>query len=319
MSVCEKIDKLFKNFLWARGDNSKSMVSVNWKDVCKPKSQGGLGLKSVRSWNVALMAKHLWNVASDKDSIWVRWVKIHRLKGEGRFYEVLDVLVPNIVHDLDDKVVWIDKKGREKRFSVAEAWKVVKVEFPKVIWHKHVWYSQCIPRHGFIAWIAIKGRLKTKDRLSKWFFVQDLTCLLYGVDNESHNHLFFSCAYSKRLWERLKPMANMDNVSNVWPSVISSISNILVNKIWSVIQRLVFGAAIYFLWQERNFRIFQKKERCVDTLFDHIVNIIRYKLKGLSLKQTDDVINASRVWNLPINENVYYSNIVKELFDNYDL
>ncbi|GKE06299.1 hypothetical protein Tco_1398317, partial [Tanacetum coccineum] len=30
-------------------------------------------------WNVALMAKHLWNVASDKDSIWVKWVKVHRL------------------------------------------------------------------------------------------------------------------------------------------------------------------------------------------------------------------------------------------------
>nr|GEZ89167.1 hypothetical protein [Tanacetum cinerariifolium] len=88
---------------------------------------------------------------------------------EGIFNEVLDVLVPNIVNDFEDKVVWIDKKGREKRFSVAEAWKAIKVEFPKVIWHKQGWYSQCIPRHAFIAWVAIKGRLKTKDRLSKWF------------------------------------------------------------------------------------------------------------------------------------------------------
>ncbi|GJS51922.1 RNA-directed DNA polymerase, eukaryota, reverse transcriptase zinc-binding domain protein [Tanacetum coccineum] len=232
MSVCEKID-----------------------------NQGDLGLKSVHSWNVALMAKHLWNVASDKDSIWVKWVKIHRLKGGNiwdvelkehrsrsrcqllnlrddiwRFDEVLDVHVPNIVHDLEDKVVWIDKKGREKHFTVVEAWKAVKVELLKVIWHKHVWYSQCIPRHAFTAWIMIKVRLKTKDRLSKWFSVQDLTCLLCGVDNESHNHLFFLCDYSKRLWERLKPMANMDNVSNVWPSVISAISNMPAsNKIWSVI------------------------------------------------------------------------------------
>nr|GEX76758.1 reverse transcriptase domain, reverse transcriptase zinc-binding domain protein [Tanacetum cinerariifolium] len=33
------------------------------------------------------MAKHLWNIASDKDSIWVRWVKIHRLKG-GNIWDV---------------------------------------------------------------------------------------------------------------------------------------------------------------------------------------------------------------------------------------
>lgn len=114
-----------------------------------------------------------------------------------------------------------------------------------MIWYKHIWYSQCIPRHAFISWVAVKGRLKTKDRLAKWFNVPDLTCNLCHSDNESHSHLFFTCEYSRRLWERLKTMAKLDSLGDSLAGIISGLSNKPANNsVWSVIQRLVFGAAI---------------------------------------------------------------------------
>ena len=79
--VCDTINSLVKNFLWTGGNNAIGKVSVNWVDTCKPKDQGGLGLRSLRDWNNALMAKHLWNIACDKNSIWVEWIKTHKLKG----------------------------------------------------------------------------------------------------------------------------------------------------------------------------------------------------------------------------------------------
>ncbi|GJS63142.1 reverse transcriptase domain-containing protein [Tanacetum coccineum] len=50
---------------------------------------------------------------------------------EGRFSSVLDVSVPVINHNVDDKVYWVNKKGKEKGFSVAKVWKTIKPEFPK--------------------------------------------------------------------------------------------------------------------------------------------------------------------------------------------
>lgn len=73
---------MFKRFLWNRGDNIQGKASVAWKEVCKPKSQGGLGLKSVSLWNKALMIKHLWNIVSKKNSLWVNWIYLYRLKGK---------------------------------------------------------------------------------------------------------------------------------------------------------------------------------------------------------------------------------------------
>ncbi|GKC61991.1 hypothetical protein Tco_1089589, partial [Tanacetum coccineum] len=70
-----------KNFVWSEDDSDKGIASVSWKDVCRPKEQGGLGLKYVRVINHALIVKHLWNIASKKDSLWVKWLNMYRIKG----------------------------------------------------------------------------------------------------------------------------------------------------------------------------------------------------------------------------------------------
>ncbi|PWA80010.1 RNA-directed DNA polymerase, eukaryota, Reverse transcriptase zinc-binding domain protein [Artemisia annua] len=119
---------------------------------------------------------------------------------------------------------------------------------------------------------------------------------------DSHIHLFFACAYSRRLWERLKAMAKLDDVSYVWGEVISGIINKSAsNRIWSIIQRLVFRAAVYFIWQERNFRVFQKSSRDVEGLFSVIFDIVRLRLMGLKIiKVSTDVREAALIWNFPL-------------------
>ena len=90
-SIIEDIEKLFKRFLWNCGDSCRGKARVAWKDVCKPKDQGGLGFKSLEMWNRVLLVKHLWNVASRKESLWVKWVNVVKLKNRS----VWDVTVDN--------------------------------------------------------------------------------------------------------------------------------------------------------------------------------------------------------------------------------
>ena len=73
-SVINDINKVLKGFLWCQGDLTRGKAKIDWKYVCKPKDEGGLGIKD-------FMSKHLWNVASQKEPLWVKWINVVRLKG----------------------------------------------------------------------------------------------------------------------------------------------------------------------------------------------------------------------------------------------
>nr|GEV72919.1 retrovirus-related Pol polyprotein from transposon TNT 1-94 [Tanacetum cinerariifolium] len=80
-SVVKDINRIMKNFLWSHTDESKGKAKIAWKSVCKPKSEGELGLKDLMWWNKALLVKHLWNIVNKKDTLWVRWVNTVKLRG----------------------------------------------------------------------------------------------------------------------------------------------------------------------------------------------------------------------------------------------
>lgn len=43
--ICDVVDKYNRRFLWDDTEENKRMHSVNWKEVCKPKDKGGVGIR----------------------------------------------------------------------------------------------------------------------------------------------------------------------------------------------------------------------------------------------------------------------------------
>jgi len=80
ISITKEIEKLMRGFLWCHGELKRGKAKVSWKTVCLPKTQGGLGVKSLADWNLALMASHSWRILTNKDSLWVKWIHSYRLK-----------------------------------------------------------------------------------------------------------------------------------------------------------------------------------------------------------------------------------------------
>ncbi|GKC90097.1 hypothetical protein Tco_1150746 [Tanacetum coccineum] len=72
---------LIRGFLWCNGELKRGKAKVAWADICLPKSEGGLGLRSLEIFNIALMTTHIWNIISNKESLWVRWIHMYKLKG----------------------------------------------------------------------------------------------------------------------------------------------------------------------------------------------------------------------------------------------
>ena len=77
------------------------------------------------------------------------------------------VNTPVLNDDIPDKVLWKKRNGDMSEFSIRVVWEDMRPPSQKVKWEKLVWYSQGIPRHSFILWLAIRERLQTQDRMMK--------------------------------------------------------------------------------------------------------------------------------------------------------
>lgn len=102
----------------------------------------------------------------------------------------------------EDRVVWtLSPLGI---FAAKSAWLVLRTRASEVPWHAIVWHKGSVPRWAFILWVAIWGRLATRDRLRTWGVTLDSGCVLCDGGIESHNHLFFDCSYALQVWNEVK-------------------------------------------------------------------------------------------------------------------
>ncbi|XP_024964019.1 uncharacterized protein LOC112504316 [Cynara cardunculus var. scolymus] len=219
---------------------------------------------------------------------------------------VLQQYMPCLTADRCDKVRWKSTGGSIIDFSVGAVWNDMYMHSELVPWSKLVWFSQGVPRHAFVLWLAIKEKLRTMDRLAYWNMVDDSICVLCHDGIESHNHLFVDCMYTMEVWRCLEGFSGvygkiqvLKGTPNSWSELVLWLSSSPINNsIWSIIHRLLLAIVIYFIWQERNNRLHSDNCRSVEQLSKQICELIKMKLMGLNVKSNENVKRAAVVWGL---------------------
>ncbi|KAJ9535832.1 hypothetical protein OSB04_un001013 [Centaurea solstitialis] len=223
-----------------------------------------------------------------------------------KFRDILQLYQPALKENVGDKVFWRSHSGSVDDFSVATVWEENFLNFEDKRWHKLIWFSQGVPRHAFILWLAINERLRTLDRLMNWKVKEEAVCVLCGIGVESHSHIFVECVYSLEVWNCLEGVSGIYNLissmeggGNSWSTLIEKLSEVKVgNSIWSIIHRLVLAAGVYFIWQERNKRLHGDSSRSAVILARQIFQLLQMKLMGLKVKDSSHVRRAAMIWDL---------------------
>ncbi|GJT83581.1 reverse transcriptase zinc-binding domain-containing protein [Tanacetum coccineum] len=214
------------------------------------------------------------------------------------FPTLKEIQVP-FLNDSPDKAVWISNRGQKKEFTVKEAWKNVRTEYPNVSWHQIVWFSQCTPRHTFIMWLALHGRLQTHDIMAKWNNNITLSCSLCDECNDSVTHLFFQCRYSKKVWNVIKAVINLDQINHEWKDIIEHLQSLnRENNIKSILKKIGVTVCVYMIWNVRNSRAFKNGSKDEETIIRIIKDEIRKKLASLSVKRYVAVKRVFEEWGL---------------------
>ncbi|KAK1425940.1 hypothetical protein QVD17_21305 [Tagetes erecta] len=203
---------------------------------------------------------------------------------------------PDLSENKVDMLIWKSNFGKEDKFNVKQVYIDLCEQVPDVPWARVVWFSQGIPRHVFHLWLACKERLLTQDRMDRWDGSSDRKCVFCKTQPDSHSHLFFECPFSRRIWDSLCGKALLESYPSDLKSCISNLSNEAMGKSFkSIVQRLMLAAMVYFIWQERNIRLFQEKCRNYEEVCKLIEETVRLKLLGLKIYATGKTIAASKV------------------------
>ena len=133
-----------------------------------------------------------------------------------------------------------------------------------VCWNKLVWEQRSLPRHNLVLWLAIIGKLKTKDRLS--FLDPNTTCVLCSQGEDSHGHLFFACTWASSIWTKIRSWLRITRRMSTLNSALRGLKSCR-NGLESRMRRVSLAIVVYLIWQERNKRVIDNNCSSVDRMF----------------------------------------------------
>ncbi|XP_022040692.1 uncharacterized protein LOC110943249 [Helianthus annuus] len=202
-----------------------------------------------------------------------------------------------------DTIKWKDGNTMLE-VSASNMWQTVRHNEAEVDWSKLVWCAKCIPRHAFLMWLIMRKKLLTQDIILQWDLsrrknMNMMCCLLCYENHDSHNHLFFECKYSSKIWSTVRQKVGMEDVDPKWDDVVGWLLMRVNSKAAGMyVSRILVAATAYFIWQERNSRLFKNQLRPPEQLCQVILDTVRYKLMGVRLKRTDRVATLLQDWDI---------------------
>ncbi|GJW34908.1 hypothetical protein Tco_0057828, partial [Tanacetum coccineum] len=193
------------------------------------------------------------------------------------------ICVPILAANSQDATYWRDLNGKQSEFSVKCAWEVLRMRGIDVAWFHVVWFAHCIPRHAFHLWLVMQNCLRTHDELRQWDITLNTDVLLY-----------------------IRHLANMEVVNPSIQDILTHLQPIARQRTASsIVGKLLLFASSYYIWIERNNRLFKNAKRSPDELRDSIMVTVRLKLMMFRFKNTTNVTRMLDRWKMPKSFRLY--------------
>ncbi|GJW50193.1 RNA-directed DNA polymerase, eukaryota, reverse transcriptase zinc-binding domain protein [Tanacetum coccineum] len=291
-AIVKEINKVMKNFLWDSSGSGNGRAKISWKVVCRPKDQGGLGIKPLNEWNedIDINVNDSWgwkklmelrdrikphifhNIGNGKStSVWYdKWHQLGPLSNIITRREIYDARFKDndCVFDMikNGRWRWPSEwsNGKSRKFAIRDVWLDLRTQYPK----------------------SAKAQTNTETAN-------------YTGTSDSVQHLFFECCFSKKIWNEIKGRILLNTTNCEWVDIISKTQDMHYNNnIKSILTKIGLAACVYNIWREMNLRIFQNAKRREEDIAKIIMEDIKWKLANLTVKKSKSVVNIYKEWDI---------------------
>ncbi|GJW90665.1 hypothetical protein Tco_0168218 [Tanacetum coccineum] len=164
------------------------------------------------------------------------------------------------------------------------------------LWHDRVWgpvpLINNIPMEA-ICQVGLDPNSKIKDMISagkwKWpsersnSFCNKLPITVPSLSDKAKDLFTWETNDGNKLWRSLKKQAKFDFMPNNWDAIMAAMTHLRHNRsIKSVLRRIILAACVYFIWNERNKRLFTSDK----------------KLTSLTVKRTSQTKEVCKLWKV---------------------
>ncbi|GJZ42190.1 hypothetical protein Tco_0589076 [Tanacetum coccineum] len=259
-----EIEQLMRGFLWCQGGLSRGKAKVAWEVVClSQKLISGLGIRRLYLFNKALITTHIWKLLSMKESLWVKWIHKYKIR-DHNFWELPCHVHWCSISPLASIVVtrYMNRDGLKTSSKVSDVFQNGTV----------VWPQELVARYPLLGSIVGPNSVGFIDTL-EW------------LDNVGVVKPFSV----NTVWQAVRPSKlKMQDLLRSWD--VSAKRRTLK----CIIAKLVVAAAAYFIWHERNYRLFKRAKRSEDHVVDCILSSVRLKLFSCHFKQSQEGFDLMR-------------------------
>lgn len=78
-TLCKELNSMISNFWWGQKEKERKMAWVSWEKLCAVKTEGGMGFRDLKAFNLMLLAKQGWRIQRNPSSL------VHRVLNEKYF------------------------------------------------------------------------------------------------------------------------------------------------------------------------------------------------------------------------------------------
>ncbi|XP_071686371.1 uncharacterized protein [Rutidosis leptorrhynchoides] len=268
-------------------------------------------------WCQGSMKKaHIRSILSHKKSLWVRWIHSYWLKNHNfwdasvptnvswgwcKLVSMREVLRGHFAHDIGSGIntlAWFDEWAEvgphiniALRRDIIQARLQLFISTADLIHQDSVkWKDLNDVKCEFSIKQGWEYLRPHNNRVPRYSVVW--SSLLCSTVPYTHDHLFFSCPFAVQVWSLVLKHIDFPITTHAWkdftllraPFAKRNVSRIVIIK-------LPFAAEVYFIWQERNQRLFKKDNRSSVQAYDSFYSTVQLKLKSFRWKSTASALD----------------------------